>query len=145
MLSGVCHRRDATVYNLRVADYHTYFVGDESWGFTLWAHNACSVYREIKNGVVRYVGITGNFVRRAAEHRRIGRFVEVIRGLGDITRKQARALEHLLIQHFGRIGKEVHGTLTNINRGIDPRKLGKYVKELEWASKELPKVLRQMP
>jgi hypothetical protein len=28
------------VYNLRVADYHTYFVGDEHWGFAAWAHNA---------------------------------------------------------------------------------------------------------
>ncbi|MCE9563257.1 MAG: HINT domain-containing protein [Planctomycetes bacterium] len=28
------------VYNLRVADYHTYFVGDEGWGFAAWAHNA---------------------------------------------------------------------------------------------------------
>ena len=28
-----------TVYNLRVADYHTYFVGGESWGFSVWAHN----------------------------------------------------------------------------------------------------------
>jgi hypothetical protein len=32
----------ATVYNLRVADWHTYFVGDEAWGFSLWAHNACT-------------------------------------------------------------------------------------------------------
>jgi hypothetical protein len=30
----------ATVYNLRVADYHTYFVGGEDWGFSVWAHNA---------------------------------------------------------------------------------------------------------
>jgi hypothetical protein len=31
------------VYNLRVADYHTYFVGSEEWGFSVWAHNAdCS-------------------------------------------------------------------------------------------------------
>jgi hypothetical protein len=28
-----------TVYNLRVADYHTYFVGCEEWGFSVWAHN----------------------------------------------------------------------------------------------------------
>lgn len=28
-----------TVYNLRVADYHTYFVGGDGWG--LWAHNLC--------------------------------------------------------------------------------------------------------
>ncbi len=28
-----------TVYNLRVADYHTYFVGGNDWGFSVWAHN----------------------------------------------------------------------------------------------------------
>ena len=26
----------ATVYNLRVADYHTYFVGNSEWGFSVW-------------------------------------------------------------------------------------------------------------
>jgi hypothetical protein len=30
------------VYNLRVADYHTYFVGTRDWGFAVWAHNACN-------------------------------------------------------------------------------------------------------
>jgi hypothetical protein len=28
-----------TVYNVRVAEYHTYFVGSERWGFSVWAHN----------------------------------------------------------------------------------------------------------
>jgi hypothetical protein len=28
------------VYNVRVAEYHTYFVGCEEWGFDVWAHNA---------------------------------------------------------------------------------------------------------
>ena len=27
------------VYNLRVAEHHTYFVGDEHWRFAAWAHN----------------------------------------------------------------------------------------------------------
>ena len=27
------------VYNLRVADHHTYFVGTPEWGFAAWAHN----------------------------------------------------------------------------------------------------------
>ena len=27
------------VYNLRVADWHTYFVGDVGWGWSVWAHN----------------------------------------------------------------------------------------------------------
>jgi hypothetical protein len=30
----------STVYNLRVAEYHTYFVGTDEWGFSAWAHNA---------------------------------------------------------------------------------------------------------
>ncbi len=29
-----------TVYNLRVAEHHTYFVGSPEWGFSVWAHNA---------------------------------------------------------------------------------------------------------
>ena len=29
-----------TVYNLRVAGYHTYFVGGLEWGFSVWAYNA---------------------------------------------------------------------------------------------------------
>src|SRR5262249_7535609 len=29
-----------TVYNVQVAEYHTYFVGCEEWGFSAWAHNA---------------------------------------------------------------------------------------------------------
>ena len=27
------------VYNVRVSDHHTYFVGEESWGWSIWAHN----------------------------------------------------------------------------------------------------------
>jgi hypothetical protein len=42
----------ATVDNCRVADSHTYFVGDDDWAFALWAHNASyTVYKEIKDGV----------------------------------------------------------------------------------------------
>jgi hypothetical protein len=29
-----------TVYNVCVADFHTYFVGCQDWGFSVWAHNA---------------------------------------------------------------------------------------------------------
>jgi hypothetical protein len=32
--------REEAVYNCRVAEYHTYFVGDDEWGFSLWAHNS---------------------------------------------------------------------------------------------------------
>lgn len=32
-----------TVYNLRVASWHTYFVGAADWGFQVWVHNKCTV------------------------------------------------------------------------------------------------------
>ncbi|TWT59739.1 polymorphic toxin-type HINT domain-containing protein [Rubinisphaera italica] len=32
-----------TVYNFRVAEDHTYFVGDEFWGFSVWVHNTYSI------------------------------------------------------------------------------------------------------
>jgi hypothetical protein len=36
-----------TLYNFRVADHHTYFVGCDEWGFSVWAHNACvTLYHE---------------------------------------------------------------------------------------------------
>jgi hypothetical protein len=30
----------ATVYNCRISDNHTYFVGAKEWSFSVWAHNA---------------------------------------------------------------------------------------------------------
>jgi len=36
-----------TVYNFRIAEFHTYFVGCDEWGFSVWAHNAnCVDYSE---------------------------------------------------------------------------------------------------
>ena len=35
--------REATVYNFRVADHHTYFVGSPDWGFDVWVHNTYKV------------------------------------------------------------------------------------------------------
>jgi Pretoxin HINT domain len=31
-----------TVYNMCVAEYHTYFIGDQIWGFAVWSHNAAA-------------------------------------------------------------------------------------------------------
>ena len=39
-----------TVYNLRVSDYHTYFVGCAEWGFAVWAHNAAYEVLDLTNG-----------------------------------------------------------------------------------------------
>jgi intein/homing endonuclease len=34
-----------TVYNMRVAENHTYFVGSPLWGFSVWAHNSCDILK----------------------------------------------------------------------------------------------------
>jgi hypothetical protein len=31
------------VYNLAIRSFHTYFVCDETWPFSVWAHNSCGV------------------------------------------------------------------------------------------------------
>lgn len=36
------------VHNFRVADYHTYFVGSEEWGFAAWTHNCYEGNREFR-------------------------------------------------------------------------------------------------
>ncbi len=40
-VASVCSTEAVTtVYNLRVADHHTYFVGGNEWGWDVWVHNA---------------------------------------------------------------------------------------------------------
>ncbi len=41
-----------TVYNMRVAEDHTYFVGSTLWGFTVWAHNRCYVSDPINKQLI---------------------------------------------------------------------------------------------
>ena len=43
-----------TVYNPRVSDHHTYFVGTAEWGWAAWAHNA---YNLNSNGAISKFGI----------------------------------------------------------------------------------------
>ncbi|WP_261345326.1 HINT domain-containing protein [Tuwongella immobilis] len=46
---------DEVVYNCRVAEWHTYFVGDDAWGWAVWAHNAyVSLTEESQQFVLRY-------------------------------------------------------------------------------------------
>jgi hypothetical protein len=128
------HASGVTVYNLTVEGDHTYFVDDQVAGGAVWVHNDC-VYLQVVRGKVRYVGRTGQrFEARAAQQlRNHGRVVEVIEGLENITRQLARAIEHKLILKYGRKGIDPRGTLTNINRGIQEKKLELYAKELKQA------------
>ncbi|HYH63428.1 MAG TPA: hypothetical protein VD866_01905, partial [Urbifossiella sp.] len=53
------------VYNLRVADHHTYFVGDDHWGFSLWAHNTYEAFKQAIEAAVapKKVGVADTTLR----------------------------------------------------------------------------------
>ena len=61
-----------------------------------------TVYRLVENGITKYVGITNNFGRRFLEHLSTHNWrVEPIDGLEQLSRFDARAVEQVLIEHFG--------------------------------------------
>jgi len=113
-----------TVYNFRIADSHTYFVGKTEWEQRLWAHNAC-VYQSVdpKTGVVLYVGIADRGAtstlrqRSAAALQRTGFKGIQIPGTAGMTKKQVEAIEQTLIAHYGRV-VDGSGTLVNKYRGV---------------------------
>jgi hypothetical protein len=131
--------RWADVYNLSVAEDHTYFVGALEWGFSIWVHNgdekengepACGVpaaqaasharggtyvLRDPATGQVMRSGRTNDLARRQLEHARdagLGhlRFEEVHRT--DVYEEQ-RGLEQLL--------HDTHKPPLNRIGGIDPK------------------------
>jgi RHS repeat-associated protein len=69
-----------------------------------------SIYQGIRNGKVVYWGLTNNFSRRVAEH--AGRFDDIIEVFPNLTRRQARGLEQLMIDKYG------IQNLENIRNGI---------------------------
>jgi len=78
-----------------------------------------TVYRSVENGITEYVGITKRFAQRRSEHFRVGRIIEEIPGLNNLSRYKARGVEQVLIEHFGR-SKYGTGTLSNLNNSISP-------------------------
>lgn len=61
------------------------------------------VYQAVENGMVKYVGITNNFLRRASEHLNSERniFIQQIPGLNNLSRFDPRAVEQVLIKEIG--------------------------------------------
>jgi hypothetical protein len=58
----VTDNRTVTLYNLRVSDYHTYFVGCDDWGFSVWAHNAEYTIVKLRGGGVTIVDSEGKVI-----------------------------------------------------------------------------------
>jgi hypothetical protein len=134
----------ATVYNLRVGEYHTYFVGSGEWRFSVWAHNAC-VYQapDPTSGEVKYVGVANRGLNKTLNQRLkaaeglTGFKARVIQGTENLTAQEAEAVEQALIKYHGRQGVDPGGTLLNKSPGVNvnPRNtaLGnKLLKKIEY-------------
>jgi hypothetical protein len=77
-------REVTTVYNLEVEDYHTYFVGCQEWGFSVWAHNAdCHVI-----GFLQREGYSGAIID------------DVLAAKGDPAKIRAALEKHINVNQF---------------------------------------------
>ena len=45
-IEAVAENRESKVYNVRVEENPTYFVGSRDWGFSLWVHDVCGIPKE---------------------------------------------------------------------------------------------------
>jgi hypothetical protein len=72
------------VYNLRVADHRTYFVGDDTWSFAAWAHNAYgeSLYAFISGRTLVNRLVANGFQLRQEDKEEILKFVLQMGGEG---------------------------------------------------------------
>jgi hypothetical protein len=67
----------APVFNFRIADFHTYFVGSVEWGFTVWVHNQ---YTAISHGDGSFsiVDDAGNIVQRNVADTDVARALDAL-------------------------------------------------------------------
>jgi Pretoxin HINT domain len=83
-----------TVYNMCVAEYHTYFIGDQIWGFAVWSHNmgACNGSGDGAPNR-RRIGkfLDGDDVAEASGHaKEVGRVTGVVDRAGATARRAER-------------------------------------------------------
>lgn len=113
----------ATVYNLRVSEYHTYFVGSREWGFSVWAHNTicggaveAAIRAEIGHAAAGRVTNLAQVSEEIAAAINAGNHVEaarLLRTIGGVGEQQATRLGSALAQRafpgIGQFASEVRG------------------------------------
>jgi len=90
-----------TLYNVRVSEWHTYFVGCDKWGFSVWAHNdSCHQPQQIAEiaGVKRTV--KDQSARYLKESNGRQKAIEYLARAKDYRRKPERSrMKHAAIWH----------------------------------------------
>ena len=82
-----------TVYNLRVADFHTYFVGGGLWGFDVWVHNATYKVAPVSEATVSLRMVDGmssvEFAKKARALQELGDQGRLVRAANPVARDRA--------------------------------------------------------
>jgi hypothetical protein len=104
--------RYETVYNLRVTDYHTYFVGGEDWGFAVWAHNAeCSAF-DVRSAAEKADLDPIQAGRRVGQLRRA---VDAANQSGDWSAAEAILNNHYEGESLAKLGEMLQNLKDNTN------------------------------
>ncbi len=77
---------------MRVAEYHTYFVGHQTWGFAVWSHNMSVAYPGGGGGPVNRNKVTTP--NAAAKAKSQGRYID------PLTNKLVQTTENLAADHI---------------------------------------------
>jgi hypothetical protein len=83
-------QEETVVYNLRVAWYHTYFVGDRDWPCSVWAHNAYQAFVEAATARKK---VSSQAARR--------QYFRIKQRYGDSPEKMATAIRKYLVEKAG--------------------------------------------
>jgi hypothetical protein len=113
-----------TVYNLRIADYHTYFLGCEHWGFSVWSHNTAN----LPGGCAVQVGLRG-------WSNQIAQFGK------NWFRIDKKALKHILERHHPKyfdpaeaVGKQI---TTLLDKRLTPQSIVTIIREVMKQNREI--------
>jgi hypothetical protein len=123
----------ATVYNMRIAEYHTYFVGSGEWGFSVWAHNKCSGAQLAANKQ------SGTAAEKAAVAWLRANNVTIVATQVSVMTAKGRRVIDILVQRGGKY------LALEIKSGNAGRTLSQYLKDqamaiggATWRGKTLP-------
>lgn len=121
--------RHETVYNVRVAEDHTYFVGDEDWGFSVWVHNAYTA-RQLADGTYEIIDGAGDVVRSGLSQTEAEGLAKLFNNLSDIKRVKPTKIGHAADRAAQYLGlnradaiKELNQVVKRLKEGIPPGSL----------------------
>ena len=79
-------KRHEPVFNVRVAVDHTYFIGDDDWGFSVWVHNAYSIVQAF-DGSWKVLDEAGEIVEAGLTQNAAGHLMRNLNALASALKK----------------------------------------------------------